>query len=148
MVQCLGIHLPMQETGAWSLVPEDSTCPGATKPLCCNYWSPQALEPVLHRRSHCTATREESPLTATGESLHTAVKTHRSQNKYINAVKSKQKFPFLLTRHFFQCLFKRKKKKQKRNVTVEQRYPRENSLTDPGSTHKRHLNMHWIIVVV
>ena len=32
VVQCLRIHLPMQETEVLSLVLEDSTCLGATKP--------------------------------------------------------------------------------------------------------------------
>ena len=45
----------MQETRVPSLVWEDSTCRGATKPLCHNYWSPWGLEPMLHnRRSHCS----------------------------------------------------------------------------------------------
>ena len=54
MAQWLGIHLPMQGTRVWSLVREDPTCRGATKPVrhsywacapgpaCHNYWSPNA----------------------------------------------------------------------------------------------------------
>ena len=57
---------------SWSLVQDDSTCLGATKlwttttecvlqspgattakSLSHNYWGPHALEPVLHKRSHC-----------------------------------------------------------------------------------------------
>ena len=61
------IHLPMQETWVRSLVWEDPTCSGATKPVYHNYWAraleprsrnywaykPQLLEPVLcNKRSH------------------------------------------------------------------------------------------------
>ena len=60
----------MQETQVWSLVWKDLTCHTATKPVChkygacalepgnhsCwahvnNYWSPCALEPMLHKRN-------------------------------------------------------------------------------------------------
>ena len=37
VVQCLGIHLVRQGTLIQSLVQEDFTCPGATKPVCHNY---------------------------------------------------------------------------------------------------------------
>ena len=47
VVQWLRIHLPMQRTQVRSLVQEDPTCCGANKPMCCNYWSPHALEPTL-----------------------------------------------------------------------------------------------------
>ena len=77
VAQWLGIRLPMQGTWIWSLVLEDPTCHGATKPVChnyraCtlepashNYWAhmPQllkltCLEPVLcNKRSH----RNEKP---------------------------------------------------------------------------------------
>ena len=48
------ICLPMQGTRVWSLVQEDPTGWGATKPVNHNYWA-HTLEPVLHhkRRSHC-----------------------------------------------------------------------------------------------
>ena len=39
MVQWLRIHLPMQGTWVWSLF-QDPTCPGASKPVCHNYWVP------------------------------------------------------------------------------------------------------------
>ena len=38
----------MQGMQVQPLVWEDSTCPGATKPIRHNSWSPSALEPVLH----------------------------------------------------------------------------------------------------
>ena len=58
VIQWLRTHLPMQETQVRSLIWEDSTCCGATKPMCqkkkrerereskpmChNYWSPSAF---------------------------------------------------------------------------------------------------------
>ena len=52
-IQWLRIHLPMQGTWVQSLVQENPTCDGATKPMHGNYWSPSTLEPVLHnKRSH------------------------------------------------------------------------------------------------
>ena len=49
VAQWLRIHLPMQGTRVRSLVREDPTCHGATKPMrhnyepmCHNYWSPRA----------------------------------------------------------------------------------------------------------
>ena len=73
VVQWLRIRLPMQGTWIRSLVRDDPTCHGATKPVCHNYWTcalepvshnywaripqvlkPAWLEPVLHnKRSHC-----------------------------------------------------------------------------------------------
>ena len=35
--QCLGVCLPMQETRVLSLVREDPTRPGVTKPVCHSY---------------------------------------------------------------------------------------------------------------
>ena len=47
MVQWLRIRLPVQGTQVQSLVWEDSTCLGATKPMCHDYWA-LALEPTWH----------------------------------------------------------------------------------------------------
>ena len=44
VVQWLRIHLPIQGIWVWSVVQEDTTCCGATKPVCHNYWA-CALEP-------------------------------------------------------------------------------------------------------
>ena len=56
----------MQATRARSLLQEGPTCCGATQPRCHNhwayalepksheYWSLSALQPVLHKRSHCS----------------------------------------------------------------------------------------------
>ena len=57
VAQWIRIRLPMQETQVRSLVREDPTCRGATKPVRHNYWA-CALEPVLRsKRSH----RNEKP---------------------------------------------------------------------------------------
>ena len=61
VVQWLRICLPMQGTWVRSLVWEDPTCHGATKPMHHNYWAcepqllkPACLQPVLRdKRSHC-----------------------------------------------------------------------------------------------
>ena len=45
--QWLRTCLPMQGIWVQSLVQEDPTCCGATKPMCHNYWA-CALEPVSH----------------------------------------------------------------------------------------------------
>ena len=52
VVQWLRIRLPMQGTWVWSVVPEDPTCPGATKPVRHNYWG-CALEPASHNYWAC-----------------------------------------------------------------------------------------------
>ena len=62
VIQQLKIHLPMQGTRVQSLVWEDPTYLGATKPMCHNYQA-QALKPVLHnkrsRRNQKPAHHEE-----------------------------------------------------------------------------------------
>ena len=76
VIQWQRIHLPMQETGVRSLVREDPTGLGATKPLYphilepgnCNDRGPCVLEPVF-RNGEATAVR--SPSTATREQLLT-----------------------------------------------------------------------------
>ena len=66
VAQWMKIHLPMQETQVQSLVQEDPTCLGATKPMyhnlwtgaqgpvSCNHWAcvPQPLKPI-NKRNHC-----------------------------------------------------------------------------------------------
>ena len=96
MAQCLRIHLPMQRTWVWSLVREDPTCRGATKPVrhywACtlepashSYWSPRTWSPCSTTRK---ATSVRSPRTATKSSPNSqqlekspraATKTQRSQ---------------------------------------------------------------------
>ena len=53
MAQWVRIRLSTQGTRARSLVQKDSTCRGATKPGCQDYWD-RAGEPALgNQRSHC-----------------------------------------------------------------------------------------------
>ena len=59
VAQRLRIHLPTQGTRVPSLVWEDPTCRGATKPMCHNYWA-CALEPASHNYSTC-APRAHAP---------------------------------------------------------------------------------------
>ena len=90
VIQWLRICLPIQ--GAWvqSWVREDSTCCGATRPMCPNYWTAETHTPL----SLCSATREATtvvpgyPLATTGERPSTATKTQYSQKEIINLKKS------------------------------------------------------------
>ena len=66
VVQWLRICLPMQGTQVWSLVWEDPTCCGATKPVCHSYWSlcPTACAPQQEKPSQwedCALQAESSP---------------------------------------------------------------------------------------
>ena len=59
VIQWLRICLGMQGTRVQSLVQEDRTCCGATKPVCHNYWA-LGLEPTREAtamRSPCTTTK-------------------------------------------------------------------------------------------
>ena len=76
VVQCLRICLPMQGTQIWSLVLEDPTCCGATKPVCHNFWRPHAYSPCFATRA---ATAVRSPCTTTRESLRAATETQHSK---------------------------------------------------------------------
>ena len=87
MVQWVRICLPTQGTQVQSLVWEDPTCCGATKPMRRSYgahvrWSPGSTREATVVRSTST-TRERVPLTATRESPRVAAKTQHSQ-KSIN----------------------------------------------------------------
>ena len=75
LVQWLSIHLPMQGTEVCSLVWEDPTCWGATRPSSHNNWAhglqllkPAHLQPMLHKReataltSLCTMMRSPHSL--------------------------------------------------------------------------------------
>ena len=88
VAQWLRNLLPMEGTQVRSYMWEDPTWGGAAKPLHHNFWSPCALEPVLHKKRshhnekltpHITATREEPLLTTTRESPRAANKTQCSQ---------------------------------------------------------------------
>ena len=71
VAQWLRIRLPMQGTQVRSLIREDPTCHGATKPMLHNYWArePQLLS--LRLWSLCSATREAEIL----RGLRTAMKS-------------------------------------------------------------------------
>ena len=72
-IKQLRISLPMQGTWIWSLVLEDSTCGGATKPMRHNYWActlepsscdyracvPQLLKPICLWT--CASQQEKPP---------------------------------------------------------------------------------------
>ena len=92
VAQWLRIRLPMQGTLVRSLLGEDPTCHGATKPVHHNYWphapellKPARLEPVVrNKRSHHNEkpvhhNEEWPPLAATRESPRTATKTQHGQ---------------------------------------------------------------------
>ena len=88
MVQWLRILLPFQRTQVWSLVREDSTCRGATKPVCHNYWACflQLLKPKHPRAMLCEreATTMRSPSSPTCHKWiksRAAMKTHTVKNK-------------------------------------------------------------------
>ena len=79
MVQWIGICLPMQRMWVWSLVWKNLTCPGATKPIHHNYWSP-------HRA--CAPKLENSPCSPQLEKAHTQQqKTSCNQKITINNIK-------------------------------------------------------------
>ena len=112
----------MQGTRVWTLVWEDPTCHGATKPTCHNYWA-CTLEPASHNYwslctwSLCSATREA---TAT-RSLGTATKSSplslqlekaRVQQRRLSAAKNKiNKINKLKRKKFTHTTVKKKKVK-------------------------------------
>ena len=60
VVQWLRICLPMQKTQVQSLLREDSTCCGATKPVCHDYWRLCSITgETTAVRSLCTATKTQ-----------------------------------------------------------------------------------------
>ena len=81
VVQWLRVCLPMQGIWVWFMVQEDTTCPRATKAvhLSCGVCAPEpgaaAAEPTCSAQSPSSAIREWPLLTATRESLNTAMKT-------------------------------------------------------------------------
>ena len=87
----------MQGTRVRTLVQEDPTCHGATKPVSHNYWAcpleptshdywahmpqllkPARLEPVLRNEKPAHRNKEQPPLATTRESPRAAMKTQRS----------------------------------------------------------------------
>ena len=98
VAQWLRNHQPMQGTQVWSLVQEDSTCCGATKPVYCNYWpcvlSPHTPEPVLHERSRNNEksphrNESSSPLLHLEKACAQQRRPSTAKNKWINKLKKK-----------------------------------------------------------
>ena len=93
----------MQGTWVWSLVREDPTRCGATKPMRHNYWA-CALEPVLYNmRSHQIEKPmhhkiEQPPFSATRESPSAATKTQRSQKQINKIIKKEVQLVVILER--------------------------------------------------
>ena len=71
VVQWLRIHRWKQRIQVRSLVQEDSTCLGATKPMCHNCWSLCTLEPMVHNKR---SNSNEKPTHHNRESQHAAIK--------------------------------------------------------------------------
>ena len=99
VAQWIRIHLPMQWTQVQSLVREDSTWCGTSKPVCHNCWVPMLqllkptyLEPVLcnkqsHHNQKPTHYNAEQPLlSSTRESCMKAAKTERPAQLKIKQV--------------------------------------------------------------
>ena len=53
--------VPVWETKIPHAVGALSLCATTREPMCCNYWCPHALEPMLHKRRPCAITREKPP---------------------------------------------------------------------------------------
>ena len=83
MAQWLRIRLPMQGTRVRSLVREDPTCHGATKPVCHNYWA-CALEPASHNYgAHVPQLLKPArlePVLCNKRSHHNEKPTHRNED--------------------------------------------------------------------
>ena len=114
LIQWLRIHQPRQGTWVQSLFWEDSTCCGAAKPMCHNYWASRVQEPQLSTPEHlasCCTTREA---TTTVRSLSTATwSPHLSQLEKTSVQQqrpsaAKNKSTFLKKKMNF--LIKKKKK--------------------------------------
>ena len=70
VVQCLRICLAMQGTWVWSLVWEDSTFHGATKPVCHDHWSRALQQEKPPQWEACVLHLENSPHSPQLEKTH------------------------------------------------------------------------------
>ena len=125
MAQWSRIHLPMQETWVWSLIREDPTCHGATKPMCHTYsacalvpgdpatepmcsncWSPQCPEPVLcNKRSHHIERPVHhkwgvAPAHRHWRKAYAATKTQHSQKQIRKQIKHQKKIKTTVSHHY------------------------------------------------
>ena len=99
VVQWLRICLAVQGTWVQSLVLEDPTHPGATKPVCRYYWGWRALEHVLcNKRSHHD---EKPPFTTTRKSPRAERKTQYNLKKKNLSVLKAWKFGQTQMQHRF-----------------------------------------------
>ena len=90
VVQWLSICLPMQGTQVPSLVREDSTCRGASKPVSHNYWA-CALEPrapgqerLPQCEAHAPQQKVDTPLRNWRKPMHSNRDPAQPERKYIN----------------------------------------------------------------
>ena len=85
-------NLPVKARDASSIPGPGRSHVSRNKPVCCSYWSPWALEPVLrNHRSHRSekpvhCNEQKPPLSATTENPPEATKT-QSSHKEINNLK-------------------------------------------------------------
>ena len=97
MVQWLRICWPVQETWVQSMVQEDPTCFGATKPVSHNYWSPRLWSPcpttkeVTAMRSPWTTRKSSSFLpqlekASVQQQRHSAVKSKLKKKKRVRTL--------------------------------------------------------------
>ena len=99
IMQWIRICLPMQGPWVQSLVREYSSCLGAAKPMCHNYWAHAAAtearvtKPVLckrrsqHREKTDRCKRSGAPARQTRESWHTVPKTRHNHKQIMNFLK-------------------------------------------------------------
>ena len=108
MGQWLRISLPTQGAQVQSLVQEDSTCRGATKPKRHNYWA-CALEPLVHKRSHCSEkpVHHKWRVAPTHRNPRTARRSNQSILKEISPGCSLEGLMLKLKRQYFGHLIQR-----------------------------------------
>ena len=69
-------HMPVEQINPWATTIE---------PMCFNYWSPNALEPVLHnKRSHCNEEPMWPQLESNPHSLQLEKSPHTAMNTQYN----------------------------------------------------------------
>ena len=82
VAQWLRIHLPMEGTRVRTLVLEDPTCRGATKPVHHNYWA-CAIEPACHnywtREPQLLKPARLEPMLRNKRSHHNEKPSHRNK---------------------------------------------------------------------
>ena len=112
VVQWLGICLPVQGTRVRSLVWEDPTCRGATRPMSHNYWA-CALEPTSHNywsprahgpRAHALQQREATAM----RSPRNATKSNPCWPQLEKAASTKTQ----CSQSINQCIKRKKRKEQ------------------------------------